>query len=102
MAGEVRMHVDLPIKPAIERRLRSVYKRHGAQAARNLAKRILGRWLDQEELRFLCWIEKDDDGYAMAVEAHRLAWDQAGWKGRAWWKEPVDSINGHDIIKERG
>jgi hypothetical protein len=51
------------------------------------------------ELRFLCWIEKDDEGYAHAVEAHRLAWDQAGWKGRAWWKEPVDSTKSHDIIE---
>jgi len=57
---------------------RSVYKRHGAQTARSLAKRILGRWLSREELRFLCWIEKDDESYVHAIETHRLAWDQTG------------------------
>jgi hypothetical protein len=99
MAGEVIMHADPVITPAIEKRLSNVYKRHGAQATRNLAKRILGRWLSREELRFLCWIEKDENGFARAVDAHRLAWDQAGWKGHAWWKESVDSESGHDIIK---
>jgi hypothetical protein len=53
-------------------------QRHGAQTARSLAKRILGRWLSREELRFLCWIEKDDESYVHAIETHRLAWDQTG------------------------
>jgi hypothetical protein len=91
MAGEAIMHADPVITPAIEKRLRNVYKRHGAQAARNLARRILGRWLSREELRFLCWIEKDDEGYVHAIDAHRLAWDQTGWKARPWWKQSLDN-----------
>ncbi len=86
MTGKVIMHVDPVITLAIEKRLRSVYEQHGAQAARNLAHKILGRWLSREELRYLCWIEKDDEGCARAVDAHRLAWGQAGWNARAWWK----------------
>ncbi len=81
MAGEA-----IVITPAIEKRLRSVYERHGAQAARDLAKRILGRWFSREELRNLCRMEKDEESYAQAIVAHRVAWDQAGWNARPWWK----------------
>jgi hypothetical protein len=76
---------------ALEKRLRNVYLRHGANAARGLAEKILHKRLDREELRFMLWLEADDEGYARAVETHRLAWDQAGWKARSWWKGPVDN-----------
>jgi hypothetical protein len=79
----------MEINPALKKRLRNVYLRHGANAARGLAEKILHKCLDREELRFLLWLERDDEGYARAVETHRLAWDQAGWKARSWWKGPV-------------
>jgi hypothetical protein len=90
MAGKTIRHVDQAVAPAIEKRLRNVYKRHGAKAARSLAEKILHKRLDREELRFLLWLETDDEGYARAVDAHRLAWDQAGWKARSWWKQSAD------------
>jgi hypothetical protein len=87
------MHANLVLPLAIKKRLRSVYQRHGANAARGLAEKILHVRLNREELRFLLWLERDDEGYARAVEAHRLAWSQTGWNGRVWYKESLADGN---------
>ena len=82
----------------IRRRVAKVYDRWGADAARRLltiiTAQVLGdeaaqavRRLKRRELRALLAVPTDKVGYLIAVDAHRTAWEVAGWHARPWWDE---------------
>jgi len=67
------------IGPAEVARLRDLARRRGTRAARGALKRLTGRWWRGEEIRRLLGLEFDP-GALRAQEAHRMAWDEAGWR----------------------
>ena len=69
--------------PREKGRLARIYRQHGAYAARTLLERMVKtelRGLKRRELRELLGVEPDYEGYRRAVEAHRTAWAEVGWR----------------------
>jgi len=73
----------LRVHPREKGRLARIYRQYGADAARGLLGRMVKvdlRGLKRRELRELLNIEPDYEGYRRAVEAHRTAWGEVGWR----------------------
>ncbi|MGB9848903.1 MAG: hypothetical protein ACPLSY_03640 [Moorellaceae bacterium] len=82
-AEKERIREWLREHPREKGRLARIYRRHGADAARGLLGRMVNSELHdlkRRELRELLGVEPDYEGYRQAVEAHRTAWAEVGWR----------------------
>jgi len=81
-------------KPKLKKRLQKYYKKYGAHATRRFFTQVSSFSLKElilltnAELREILGVPADHAGYALAVEAHRLAWTEAGWHARPWYVSP--------------
>lgn len=92
-SGDIQELLSIWLQEHLRERRRAarIYQRWGADAARGFVAKVSKidlRCLRRAELRDLLDLETDHDGYARAVEAHRMAWSVAGWNARAPYSGP--------------
>jgi len=82
--------VLLNANKGLKTRFTKYYHKYGANATKKFITQLTGIAIHvtAKELRELLDIPSDAKNCHLAVEAHRLAWDAAGWRAGAWTSSP--------------